>query len=202
MFFVGFRDRPNFIRQAIQKEKAEPPLLRDVLLSVGKIGSASNNRICKAKVTAAAMPVLRKSPYAGMLFNGQGRPMNLDGHSATLPASMGGNRTPIVDDLALYDGASPWVESYHAELMTGGRPIDWTSVPPRLRRLTIDEAIAIQTFPSNYQFVGPQSAIFRQIGNAVPCRLAEAVATCVRKQLQAPLDMVNGRTDELYLDFA
>lgn len=38
-----------------------------------------------------------------MLFNGQGRPLNPDGWSSTLPASMGGNRTPIIDEHHLYD---------------------------------------------------------------------------------------------------
>lgn len=183
MFFIGFKGRPNLFRAAIEEAKCEPPKLRDVLLAVGKIGSETNNRICKAKVTAASSPVMRKSPYAGMMFNGQGRPLNLDGHSATLAASMGGNRTPIVDDAALYDNQTPWVEEYHAHLMQGGSPTEWQSVPSRLRRLSVDEAIAIQSFPRNYEFFGTQSSVFKQIGNAVPCRLAEAVAATVRKLL-------------------
>ena len=46
----------------------------------------------------AKNPVLRRSPYAGMLFNGAGRPLSVDKYSSTLPASMGGNKTPIVDE--------------------------------------------------------------------------------------------------------
>lgn len=183
MFFVGFKGRSNHFRTAIEDEKRRPPKLRDVLLAVGKIGSETNSRVCKAKVTAASSPVLRRSPYAGMLFNGQGRPLNLEGHAATLPASMGGNRTPIIDDAALYENQTPWVEEYHASLMEGGSPIDWQTVPSRLRRLTVDEAIAIQTFPRDYTFVGPQSSVFKQIGNAVPCGFAAAVARAVRKLL-------------------
>ena len=184
MFLVGIKGQRNRFRKLIEEERAEAPTVREVLLSVGRIGSDVNNRICKAKVTAAATPIMRRSPYAGMMFNGQGRPLNLDGHSTTLPASMGGNRTPIVDDEALYDGSTPWVEEYHAHLMDGGDPIDWTTVPSRLRRLTVDEAIAIQTFPRDYIFAGPQSAAFKQIGNAVPCGLAAAVASAVIKQLR------------------
>jgi DNA (cytosine-5)-methyltransferase 1 len=55
--------------------------------------------------------------------------------------------------------------------------------PKRLRRMTIDEAAIIQTFPIGYIFEGPQSSIFSQIGNAVPCKLAEAVFTAVRRTL-------------------
>jgi DNA (cytosine-5)-methyltransferase 1 len=183
MFFVGFKGRPNHFRKVVEEERRTPPKLRDVLLGVGKVGAETNNRLCKAKVTAAASPVLRRSPYAGMLFNGQGRPLNLEGHATTLPASMGGNRTPIIDDGALYGNETPWVEAYHASLMEGGSPVDWQTVPSRLRRLSVDEAIAIQTFPRDYQFVGPQSSVFKQIGNAVPCDLAGAVARAVRKLL-------------------
>ena len=45
----------------------------------------------------------RHAPLAlcRMLFNGAGRPLNLDAPSATLPASMGGNKTPIIDQRAL-----------------------------------------------------------------------------------------------------
>ena len=62
-----------------------------------------NPHTCTARITLAVTPVMRKSPYAGMIFNGLGRPLNLDGVSATLPASMGGNKTPIMDEALLRD---------------------------------------------------------------------------------------------------
>ena len=49
--------------------------------------------------------------------------------------------------------------------------------------MTIDEAAIIQTFPLDYIFEGPQSRVFSQIGNAVPCGLAEAVFKAVRMAL-------------------
>ena len=201
MFFVGFKGRRNPFLSVIEKERKEAPSLREILLGVGRIGSATNNRLCKAKITAAAWPVLRRSPYAGMLFNGQGRPLNLESHAATLPASMGGNRTPIVDDLALYENHTPWVEEYHAHLLDGGSVIDWKTVPDRLRRLSVDEAIAIQSFPSDYKFSGSQSSVFKQIGNAVPCLLAEAVAKAVLKILAAEdLSFEDKHCKEMELD--
>lgn len=205
MFLVGFRDRPNRFLDLIESRKRPAPKLRDVLLSVGKIGSPTNNRICKAKITTAAAPILRRSPYAGMLFNGQGRPLNLDGHASTLPASMGGNRTPIIDDAALYDNETPWVEGYHAQLMGGDEALEWQSVPNRLRRLSVDEAIAIQTFPRDYKFAGSQSSIFKQIGNAVPCALAEAVASVVFELLSENPNATKSRrsvSGELELELA
>jgi DNA (cytosine-5)-methyltransferase 1 len=110
-----------------------------------------------------------------MLFNGLGRPLKIDGVSATLPASMGGNKTPIVDEDALYHNAKPWVESYHRGLTNGTIKPEFSSAPERLRRLTITEAKRLMTFPDSYVFCGPTTAIYRQIGNAVPPLLAQAV---------------------------
>jgi len=42
-----------------------------------------------------------------------------------------------------------------------------------LRRLTIRESAAIQTFPDSFEFVGAMNACYRQIGNAVPVLFAE-----------------------------
>lgn len=45
------------------------------------------------------------------------------------------------------------------------------------RRLSWREAAAIQTFPSEMEFVGDLTSKYKQIGNAVPCKLAEIIAT-------------------------
>lgn len=44
------------------------------------------------------------------------------------------------------------------------------------RRLSWREAAAIQTFPCDLEFEGNLTSVYRQIGNAVPVKLAEAVA--------------------------
>lgn len=155
------------------------PSVGEVIRTLGPAGSSSNSRTCNAKITYAVNPVLRKSPYAGMLFNGAGRPLNSFGTSSTLPASMGGNRTPIVDERCIFDGETNYVEIYHQHLVSGKKPLEGEA-PERLRRLTVDECLAIQTFPADYVMTGSQSAIYRQIGNAVPCLMAEAVALSLR----------------------
>lgn len=194
MLIVGFKDAraADFVKR-LEKQKRAAPNLRDAISHLGRAGTVNNARVCKAKVTFASNPVLRASPYAGMLFNGQGRPLDLDGYSSTLPASMGGNRTPIIDEEALYSGAVPWVIKYHDGLMKGAKVKAGSAVPARLRRLTIDEAATIQTFPSDYQFVGRNSSIYAQIGNAVPCELARRVGVAVAETLcaaQKPKTMV------------
>ena len=40
------------------------------------------------------------------------------------------------------------------------------------RRLTVRESATIQTFPENFEFIGKMNSCYRQIGNAVPVRLA------------------------------
>lgn len=51
------------------------------------------------------------------------------------------------------------------------------------RRLSYKEAAAIQTFPAGMEFCGDLDSKYRQIGNAVPVKLAEAIATEVSKIL-------------------
>jgi DNA (cytosine-5)-methyltransferase 1 len=189
VFFIGVKDKAKPVfRTHFRKYLKEAPTLREVLIPLGKPGTELNDRICNAKVTLAAKPVLRKSPYAGMLFNGQGRPLNPDGWASTLPASMGGNRTPIIDDNHLYYGSDSWVEEYHKHLMAGGRPQGMHNAPSYLRRLTINEVALLQTFPEDYIWCGSNSKVYSQIGNAVPCGLAKAVASCVKDSLSGLQD--------------
>ena len=161
--------------------KSSPMTAREVILTAGEFGTNENPQTCTANVTLASRPVMRRSPYAGMLVNGAGRPIDLNGIAPTLPASMGGNKTPIVDEVSLHDAGIPnWFETYHAGLMSGTIKPGEMSVPATIRRLTIKECAAIQTFPVGYVFSGKKTKQYKQIGNAVPCKFAEAVAASVK----------------------
>lgn len=173
VFFVGVRSGVAPINR-IDSTVAHKVTVRDTIGHLPTPGLAPNLGVCRAKVVVAKHPVLRRSPYAGMLFNGQGRPIALDDTVNTLPASMGGNRTPVIDEDELRNRKPPWILQYHARLMAGAQPGGRS--PVRLRRLTVTEAALLQTFPAAFQFSGSQSAQYRQIGNAVPPRLAEGVA--------------------------
>jgi DNA (cytosine-5)-methyltransferase 1 len=182
--FPGERaDFENLIWTVLGEQKAGAPSVGELIRNLGRAGRTGNKRTCSAKITHASNPIMRKSPYAGMLFNGAGRPLPADGIAPTLPASMGGNKTPIVDEAEIFEGKPSYVVAYHKSL-TEGRAPRRGDAPSRLRRLTIDECLAIQTFPSDYVLKGSKSAMYRQIGNAVPCRLAEAVATSVRAAIE------------------
>ena len=60
----------------------------------------------------------------------------------------------------------------------------WQFGDGETRRLSWQEAAAIQTFPVDMKFCGDLTSVYKQIGNAVPCNLAEAVAIRVRETLE------------------
>ena len=64
-----------------------------------------------------------------------------------------------------------------------------------VRYYTVREAARIQGFPDGYIFHGTWSESMRQIGNAVPVMLAQAVAASVaQKLLEADLMTLARRT--------
>ena len=175
----------DMIDEAMDARKNEPPLLRDVLKLCGRYGSDENPQTCTGVITLTKNPILRPTCYSGMLTNGCGHPINLDGYAPTLPASMGGNQTPYLDDDWLWNRAtSDWFAGYRQRLIDGTTTPLMEKIPtPRIRRLTLKEAAAIQTFPPDYEFSGAKSKRYRQIGNAVPCGLAEAAGRAIAKVL-------------------
>jgi DNA (cytosine-5)-methyltransferase 1 len=61
------------------------------------------------------------------------------------------------------------------------------------RPITHREAARLQSFPDSFEFVGTKIQIARQIGNAVPPVLAQAVARSVCQLLSADADRLPGR---------
>lgn len=132
-----------------------------------------------AKVTYAKNPVLRLSPFAGMLVNGQGRPIDLQGACHTIPATAGGNRTHIIDEYGV-------LLEYHRLLLEGNAPR--VGNVEGVRRLTVRESARIQSFPDSFIFTGKKSAQYRLVGNAVPPKLAEALGKSLYASLQTAFD--------------
>lgn len=182
MFLVGGRGFTPM--RPVPVTEGHPPTVREALAKLPAFGEPGNATACAARVVPAKVPIMRPTAHKGsLLFNGSGRPLQLDGPAKTLPASMGGNATPIIDQEELSIGAAPWVVEYHAHLSAGGAPLE--HAPSRMRRITVEEAAALQTFPSDMTFVGKQVAQYRQIGNAVPPNLAMHVAVSVVDGLAA-----------------
>lgn len=125
-------------------------------------------------VVYAKNPDPRRSPYAGHVYNGGGRPIDLSGPCHTILASAGGYKTHWVDTLDIAPG-------YTAELLEGGSP---RSGPvPGARRLTVKESALLQTFPAGMAFAGSRSSQYTQVGDAVPPQLAHALGAALKAQL-------------------
>ena len=58
---------------------------------------------------------------------------------------------------------------------------DATSAFETVRSLTMEERARIQTFPKNFEWVGPKTACEQMIGNAVPVKMAEYVANVIKE---------------------
>jgi DNA (cytosine-5)-methyltransferase 1 len=63
----------------------------------------------------------------------------------------------------------------------------WAFGDGTTRRLSWQEAAAIQTFPQGMEFCGNLTSKYKQIGNAVPVKLAEAIAKDMYRLLNAAL---------------
>jgi DNA (cytosine-5)-methyltransferase 1 len=56
--------------------------------------------------------------------------------------------------------------------------------PKQARGLSPREAARIQTFPDDYVFRGSLNDWYKQVGNAVPVKLAEVIANEIMKYLK------------------
>jgi DNA (cytosine-5)-methyltransferase 1 len=169
LMIVGLRDRPFKVPRPTHGAGRLPPQCAGEVVAAEIFGVPN-----RSVVTYARRPDLRPGAYDGHLFNGGGRPIDLARPAPTLLASMGGNKTPWLDTLGVVPG-------YHAGLRNGRPPRE--GIVRGARRITMEEAARLQTFPDAVQFVGSRASCYRQVGNAVPPRLAEAIALALARQL-------------------
>ena len=52
--------------------------------------------------------------------------------------------------------------------------------PTEIRPLSVREYAEIQQFPNDYEFSGPTASKYRQIGNADPIQLGQAIGSALR----------------------
>jgi DNA (cytosine-5)-methyltransferase 1 len=63
--------------------------------------------------------------------------------------------------------------------------------PSNQRRLTCREMASIQGFPIDFEFTGSKTSVYRQIANAVPSPLAQAIASTIYKALTESNEVAN-----------
>ena len=112
----------------------------------------------------------------------------------------GGDHFDLPDDLQLNchkrlreAGRSSSAGPYSRIGLTGAAPTMTTRCttpscgrflhPTEHRAISLREAALLQTFPASYRFYGTHGSMERQIGNAVPVRLAHALGLAVRRLL-------------------
>ena len=170
LIVVGMRSRTFRFPEATHGPgRAHPFVAVKDVLPPHQIGEPNASKAFYAK-----NPDLRPSPYDGHVYNGGGRPIDRNQPCHTILASAGGNKTHFFDDLNL-------VPKYHRYLMAGNPPK--TGTLPGARRLTVLESKIIQTFPPDMVICGPRSAQYKQVGDAVPPRLAFVLARAIVQQL-------------------
>jgi DNA (cytosine-5)-methyltransferase 1 len=62
---------------------------------------------------------------------------------------------------------------------------DTAPISDKIRSLTTIERSYLQTFPKNFIFEGTKTDLEQMIGNAVPVKLAEYVANCLKEYLES-----------------
>ena len=172
LFIVGLREQVFWFPKPTHGPKAgQPHIASSSVISIEKPNGTPPN----CPVVFAKYPDPRKSPYAGHVYNGGGRPIDLDAPCHTILASAGGYKTHWVDTQNI-------APAYTRHLREGGEAR--VGEVPGARRMTVRESALVQTFPRKMKFAGKQSSQYTQVGDAVPPLLAEVLGKSLLEQLE------------------
>lgn len=102
------------------------------------------------------------------------------------------------------DEPSPTVRGVNRPIPKGfkGHPRDTAKVSSEIRPLTTIERSYIQTFPKDYIFEGSKTNLEQMIGNAVPVKLAEYVANCIKEYISSSTKLNVEKEEHLQLSLS
>ncbi len=164
IFIIGLRndfDVNNFVEPTFSNEL----LLRDVLKNI-KTHHGHKYSLDKQKLFAQIpsggnwknLDIQTQKDYLKTMFNS------------------GGGKTGILKRLS-------WDSPSLTLLCSPSQKQTERCHPDEIRPLSIEEYARIQTFPDDWIFAGSISSIYRQIGNAVPVRLAKVFGDSIKDML-------------------
>lgn len=166
LFMVGIRhDLADKIKFSFPKKHGYKPVLRDILENVPKSDGA---RYSKEK----------EKIFALVPQGGYWRDIDPEIAKKYMKTCwyMEGGRTGILRRLS-YDEPSLTI------LTTPQMKQTERCHPTENRPFTIRESARIQSFPDDWEFVGSLANQYKQIGNAVPCKLAKSIGLAIKDAL-------------------
>jgi DNA (cytosine-5)-methyltransferase 1 len=101
------------------------------------------------------------------------------------PTLVGGSRKHGGPDLGPTRARQAWLKLGVDGKGLADAPPKATDPIDHIPRLTLQMAAKVQGFPPSWKFSGRKTASYRQIGNAFPPPVAEAVGICIRKAIEA-----------------
>lgn len=101
------------------------------------------------------------------------------------PTLVGGSRKHGGPDLGPTRARADWLRLGVDGKGLADAPPSANHPPDHVPRLTLPMAAVIQGFPPNWRFAGRKTAAYRQIGNAFPPPVAEAVGRSIKNALHA-----------------
>jgi DNA (cytosine-5)-methyltransferase 1 len=111
----------------------------------------------------------------------RGLPQWVKRAAAPAPTIVGGSHKHGGPDLGPTRARREWAALGIDGLGLAGEPParDFEGIP----RLTIPMVARLQSFPDDWQFIGSKIHAYRQVGNALPVKLAYSVARAIKQRL-------------------